>query len=155
MSNKDKQANAEAEAQAQEARSAAMALLGLTEKGLATGKDSDAHDAFESKKGIIEKCDEIAKLSTKVKAFGAPIRITIESGGDVTVEPTRKVSFPKSVTNRGDGAARGTQCMVDGVKYDTMSAACDHFNLSHEGISARVVLERAKRKGTITAFELV
>lgn len=138
-----------------EAREAAMKLLGISEKGLATGKTADAHDAFESKKGVIEGCDEIGKLSDIVKTFGSPIRITIESNGDKTVEPTRKVSFPKSVGGGADGIARGTKCKVDGVEYDTMSAACDKFALSHEGISAKVVLNRAKRNGTIKSFELV
>lgn len=143
------------EAKRNKAEVEAMRLLGITEKGLANGRESDARDAFESKKGVIEACDEIGKLSDQVKAFGSPIRITIESNGDKTVEPTRKVSFPKSVGGGADGAARGTKCMVDGTKYETMSTACDHFKLSHEGISAKVVLERAKRNGTIKSFELV
>ena len=147
MSEKEKQ---EVKANA-DAREAAMKLLGISQDALAVGIESDAKKAFETKKSQIEVCDELQNITNKIKQFGAPIRITIESNGDKGVTPTQKISFPKSVTSRGDGA-RGNKCVVDNVEYESYAAACDRYGLSHEGISGKVVLNRALDHGKIKSF---
>lgn len=154
MANANKPTITEVQAKAN-ARKAALALLGIQEEELDSVYEGQEKAAFEAKKGQLEKCQELTALVEKVKSFGAPIRITIEHGGNAEVEPTKRITFPKSGTNTKSNGSKGLSCKVNDVVYATMAAACDAHGLDHVAKNGRVVLEKAEKDGKIKSFVLV
>ena len=154
MANANKPTIAEVQASAN-ARKAALALLGIKEEELDSVYEDQEKTAFEAKKGQLEQCQELTALVEKVRSFGAPIRITIEHGGDAEVVPTKRLTFPKSGTSTKSNGSRGLSCKVNDVIYATMAAACNTHGLDHVAKNGRVVLEKALKDGKIKSFVLV